>query len=271
MEMRLKKMMGTFCVLGMGLSFTVKAQNDFRFDQPVMRGTGCPQGSTSTVISPDQQEMSILFDRFTAEVPQYNGNNDNTEASDDNDPPGRRDDSRLSHKVCNIILSADIPQGQQVSGLQVSVDFRGTTIAAKGSRAVLRSALLSHRGPRRHENGTRQALLQKVWVGEVQEDWSLNLTKVLPMQSVCAVNGDRKVNFALRNTLMARMNPNLPAGNSTMALIAMDSQDLAGRMRFKVTYKPCQGGPGNGPGNGPGPGHGNGHGHGNGRGPGHGR
>jgi hypothetical protein len=42
------------------------------FNNVTYGGTGCPQGTVSTAVSPDGSSLSILFDEFRAEVPDYN-------------------------------------------------------------------------------------------------------------------------------------------------------------------------------------------------------
>jgi hypothetical protein len=64
-------------------------------------GNGCPAGTASVTVSPDGQELSILFDQFIA----Y-GNN-----------------ARESRKSCNLTIPIEVPQGFQISFYDV--DYRG--------------------------------------------------------------------------------------------------------------------------------------------------
>ena len=77
----------------LGLSgLTQKAHASFQFGEITARGRGCPEGTTQVVKSPDQKAMSILFDQFMAEVPQFDNDNDNDEVTGENPRRRRRDD-----------------------------------------------------------------------------------------------------------------------------------------------------------------------------------
>jgi Domain of unknown function (DUF4360) len=68
-------------------------------------GNGCPAGSSSATVSPDGQELSILFDKFIAL-----GNT-----------PGQ------SRKSCNISMPIQVPQGFQAA--LDSIDYQGYVAA----------------------------------------------------------------------------------------------------------------------------------------------
>ncbi|MFM6282235.1 MAG: DUF4360 domain-containing protein, partial [Dolichospermum sp.] len=55
-------------------------------------GNGCPEGSASVNVSPDGQELTLLFDKFIAE-----GNK-----------------SQESRKSCNLSIPIQVPQGFQI-------------------------------------------------------------------------------------------------------------------------------------------------------------
>src|SRR6476646_9035296 len=64
-------------------------------------GSGCPEGSASVSVSPDGQELSVLFDKFTALGNQ----------------------SSQNRKSCNLSIPIRVPQGFQIS--LYDVDYRG--------------------------------------------------------------------------------------------------------------------------------------------------
>ena len=72
--------------------------------QPIYSGTGCPQGSISTTLSPDLKTLSLLFDQFQTIAGQENGLN-------------------LSMKNCRIRIPVRVSAGFQVA--VVKTDFRG--------------------------------------------------------------------------------------------------------------------------------------------------
>jgi Domain of unknown function (DUF4360) len=64
-------------------------------------GSGCPEGSVSATVSPDGQELSVLFDKFIADATK----------------PAE------SRKSCNLAIPIKVPAGYQVS--LYTVDYRG--------------------------------------------------------------------------------------------------------------------------------------------------
>jgi hypothetical protein len=72
-------------------------------DEITYGGTGCPQGSVSTAISPDGQAVTMTFDQYFAEVGP-------------DTPP-------VVRQFCNINLPMNIPPGWQYS--LVELDYRG--------------------------------------------------------------------------------------------------------------------------------------------------
>ena len=86
-------------------------------------GNGCPRRSASVSVSPDGQELTILFDRFAAI-----GNS-----------------RRHSRKSCNLSIPIKVPQGFQVS--LYDADYRG--YVAPRTRGRLRSEYFfaGRRGP----------------------------------------------------------------------------------------------------------------------------
>ena len=112
--------MPLLCLTFIGFSaFTEEVQASFQFGEITARGRGCPSGTTQVIKTPDQKAMSLLFDQFMAEVPQYDNDNDNDEVSGENPRRGRRDNVRLDHKVCKIIINASISPGEIVESLDV--------------------------------------------------------------------------------------------------------------------------------------------------------
>src|SRR3954467_5616314 len=84
------------------LATTQVQADDIRLGQPAYGGTGCPGGSASVALSPDQQAISILFDQYVA---QAGGS------------------VAFDRKNCNIAIPIHVPQGFSVSVL--AIDYRG--------------------------------------------------------------------------------------------------------------------------------------------------
>jgi hypothetical protein len=82
-------------------------------DEITYGGTGCPQGSLSTAISPDGLAFTLTFDAYYAEV------------SSDTPP--------IVRQFCNIHLPMHIPRGYQYS--LVELDYRGYLFLDSGVEA----------------------------------------------------------------------------------------------------------------------------------------
>ncbi len=210
--------------------------DDFNFENIILRGTGCPVGTTTVIPTPDQKTVTILFDKFSAQVPQSDGNNDNAE-SDEDGAPASRLDTRLARKVCNIVINARIPQGHKVDSATISFDYRGSSAVQKGSIAAFRGNLIEIKGPR-GQGREKNPLFVKRWVGDTVEDWQVSNTVNVDANSACAVRQDRRFRFVLRNAVVARIAPNANPVN-TSALISLDTADLKGSLKLKVNYSAC--------------------------------
>lgn len=82
--------------------------------EPRYGGTGCPAGSASVALSPDQTAISILFDQYVVEA------------------GGRK---TFDRKNCNIAIPVRVPNGYSVSVF--AIDYRGFTGLPAGGRAQL--------------------------------------------------------------------------------------------------------------------------------------
>lgn len=217
-------------------------EDTFTFDNPVLSGTGCPAGTTSVIASPDNTTLSLLFDRFEAKVPHNDTDNDNDADSDENPVKDKRDNPKLSHKLCNIVLGANLPKGFALDSFEVAIDFRGFTQVEKGARAVFKSLFLERKGLA--PDGQHKTVLERrEWkdrngVG-INEDWNIHTQKSLNLPSRCARREERKIRFSLRNIIKASIHaPRTPLPS---ALIMMDSTDIVGSMKFKLNIKKCNG------------------------------
>ncbi len=96
------------------LSATLAHADNIQLGVPSYGGTGCPAGSASLSLSPDNTAVSILFDQYVAEA----GN-------------GRAFD----RKNCNVAVPVHVPQGMSVSVF--AIDYRGFMGLPAGARAQL--------------------------------------------------------------------------------------------------------------------------------------
>lgn len=81
------------------------------FGRPKLVGTGCPRSRLSYTHAPDGTDMSVMFSAFKAET-------------------GLSDRSK-----CRIEVPIDVPEGMQVSSL--NVDYRGLANIPEGGKGVV--------------------------------------------------------------------------------------------------------------------------------------
>lgn len=129
-------------------------------------GSGCPAGSASVAVSPDGQELSILFDDFIA------------------DATARR--ARERRKSCNLAIPIQVPPGFQVS--VYDFDYRGYVAPRTRGRLRAEYFFAGQRGPR----------IQRTIRGE--QDYSVRDRIGTLVWSAC---GD-KVNMRVNTALSAR-------------------------------------------------------------------
>ncbi len=86
-------------------------------------GSGCPDRSASVVVSPDGQELSILFDKYTAFA----------------------NNTRERRKTCNLTIPIKVPSGYQVS--LFDADYRGYVAPSTTGRLRAEYFFAGGRGP----------------------------------------------------------------------------------------------------------------------------
>lgn len=126
-------------------------------------GSGCPENSASVSVSPDGQELSILFDKFAAL-----GNN-----------------PRESRKSCNLSIPIKVPQGFQIS--LYDADYRG--YVAPATTANLRSEYFFA--------GNRGPVFSRTFRGETDYNVRDSLVTVADVWSSCSDSVNMRVNASM--------------------------------------------------------------------------
>lgn len=171
--------------------------------QPQYGGNGCPGGSASTVISPDNQELSILFDQYIAEAGGTTG-------------------KRIDRKSCNLAVPVRVPQGWSVAVFKV--DYRGYTAVPSGGQVKLESEYFwaGTRGPKasRAFNGPRADSYT------VTDDLIANTL----VWSACGAEVILRVNSNITAQANARL-------DQTMGTV--DSVDVSSGLIYHLSWKRC--------------------------------
>ncbi len=126
-------------------------------------GNGCPDRSASVTVSPDGQELSILFDKFTAQ------GNISTE----------------TRKNCNLSIPIKVPQGFQIS--IYDADYRG--YVAPSTTGNLRAEYFFA--------GTRGPVFSRTFNGETNYNVRDSLATVANVWSRCGDSVNMRVNASM--------------------------------------------------------------------------
>ena len=178
--------------------------DDIRLGTPGYGGSGCPAGSASVTLSPDQKALSILFDEYIAEAGGDTG-------------------KRIDRKSCNIAIPVHVPQGFSVSIFQV--DYRGYTFVPRGGEARFNVEYFfaGQQGPR----------VTKSFRGFVDDEYTLtnNLAAHALVWSACGAD----VNLRVNTSMLARSNR---WGEDTLATV--DSADIKSGLVYHLQWRRCR-------------------------------
>jgi hypothetical protein len=206
------------------------------FDNVIHHGAGCPRASVQTTTSPDGTTLSILFDEFRAEVPDYS-----VPQPDPRFPPGRgTPPARPSRSLrdCMLRFTAVLQPGTMVEAVDISLSARGSTILDPGVTASFASILVGYNGMSQGR-GRPVPLVQKQWGTQgVMDDWTEMPSTTLPLRSPCASHHQRSITFDMKNYIIAE----IPSGDLRRSgLISVDSADMSGMLRFRFRTRGCGG------------------------------
>ncbi|MBH8556348.1 DUF4360 domain-containing protein [Nostocaceae cyanobacterium CENA357] len=126
-------------------------------------GSGCPGGTASVNVSPDGQELSILFDKFIALA---------------NNP-------RESRKSCNLTIPIKVPQGFQIS--LYDADYRGYVAPQTIGNLRAEYFFAGQRGP----------IFSRQFDGETNYNVRDSLATVADVWSRCGDSLNMRVNAAM--------------------------------------------------------------------------
>jgi len=101
-------------LISIALTSAFASAAELQLGEPQYGGTGCPAGSASVALSPDQTSVSILFDQYVVEA---------------------GGSKSFDRKNCNIAIPVKVPQGYSVSVF--AIDYRGFVGIPSGGRAQL--------------------------------------------------------------------------------------------------------------------------------------
>lgn len=188
--------------LALGASTGALAQR-LELGFPSHAGTGCPQGTVSAALSPDNQQLSILFDSYTVES-------------------GYTNNRQLDRKSCNIAIPVRVPQGYSVS--IISLDYRGFVDVPRGGRAQLSVDYFfaGGRGPR----------FTRDFRGPRSGDYLINnrLVAEAVVWSACGASTNLRTNTSLLVETNSRFD---------QAQASLDSIDVESGVIYNLQWRRC--------------------------------
>ena len=182
---------------------TVAQADDIQLGEPGYAGKGCPAGSASVTLSPDNKSLSILFDEYYVEA------------------GGRK---KLQRKNCSIAIPVHVPQGFSVS--LIDVDYRGYVSVPRGGRARFSASYFFA--------GQRGPSYNKTFRGGFDDDYLIQnkLGVFANVWSACGADVNLRVNTAM----MLKTNRR---GDDAIATV--DSADVSAGMVYHLKWKRCHG------------------------------
>ena len=187
----------------LSLSSTAALADTIYLGNPSYGGTGCPQGSASASLSPDNQSLSILFDNYVAEAGNSTGR-------------------QFDRKSCNVSIPVHVPQGYSVSVFQV--DYRGFNgLPAGGSSQFNVEYFFA---------GARGPSYSRRFYGALSSNYTVSNTLVASALIWSACGKD--VNLRTNSNMLVTTNSNYDE-----AMATVDSVDIGANLIFHLQWRRC--------------------------------
>lgn len=164
-------------------------------------GTGCPDGTARTVLSPDRRTLSILFDHYVAE----------TERS-----------QRLARASCSLAVPIHVPPGLRVSLLRV--DYRGYARIPRGGRGSFRAEYFFA--------GNFGHTIERYFASGYERDFLLTDRNRLVTWSECGESVIARVNSS---AIAEKSSP----WSDEEAMVIVDTADVDAGILFYLEWREC--------------------------------
>lgn len=186
------------------MATTVQAQGSLRLGVPAYGGTGCPAGSASVSVSPDQSAVSILFDQFLTEA-------------------GNTTRRRIDRKSCNFAIPVQVPQGYSVA--LFAVDYRGYNAVPRGGYNRLDAEYFWA--------GTRGPRISRQFNGPLNDVYTVTdrLIATALVWSACGASTTLRVNASMMSMTNAR---------NEQTLGTVDSADVSSGLIYRLQWRRCR-------------------------------
>jgi len=177
--------------------------DDISLGLPGYGGNGCPAGSVSATLSPDQKALSLLFDQYQVEAGGSSG-------------------KTFDRKSCNVAIPVHVPQGRSISIL--AVDYRGYNNLPSGgtSQFNVEYFFAGGRGPSFTKN----------YNGPLDSDYTISnqLTADALVWSGCGVDVNLRTNSSMR----------VATKKNAQALATVDTEDVKAAIIYHLQWRACK-------------------------------
>jgi len=176
--------------------------DDIALGEPGYGGTGCPDGSASVTLSPDEKSLSIIFDEYYVEA-------------------GGATNKSFERKSCNIAIPVHVPQGLSVSILKI--DYRGYNNIPSGAKTTFNVEYFFA--------GAKGPTFSKSFNGPLDDDYLINnkLQASALVWSACGADVNLRTNSSIR----------VQTKQNKEALATVDSQDVSAAIVYQLQWKQC--------------------------------
>ena len=188
--------------VGLQLMSQAASAQSLQLGYPGYGGNGCPQGSASVILSPDNQQLSILFDSYMVQT----GSGLPT----------------VDRKSCNLSIPVTVPNGYSYSIVQV--DYRGFNSLPRQARSQLNVEYFFA--------GSRGVRTQKSFVGPLNDQYAVTdrLGAEAVVWSPCGAETIMRV-----NTSMTQF-----GSRYGDALSTVDSADFSSGLVYHIQFRRCR-------------------------------
>lgn len=188
---------GAIAMAGTAIAY----EDDIYLGQPGYGGTGCPAGSVSTTLSPDNKSLSLIFDEYTVST-------------------GGETGRTFDRKSCNVAIPVHVPQGYSVAVL--AVDYRGFNHLPRGSSSQFNVEYFFA--------GSRGPAFRRSFFGALDDDYMIH--NELGVRSMVWSRCGEDVN--LRTNSSIRL-----SGGRGEAMSTVDSQDVNAAIVYRLSWRRC--------------------------------
>jgi hypothetical protein len=177
--------------------------DDIRLGNPSYGGSGCPAGTASAALSPDQKSLSILFDQYQVNAGGTSGNT-------------------TDRKSCNIGVPVHIPQGLSLSIFKV--DYRGFNSLPYGAYSQFHVEYFFA--------GSRGPTYDKTFWGSLNANYLL--TNTLAASAIVWSPCGADVILRVNSSMLVRTN-----SSNQQAFATVDSADIKAGLIYSLQWRRC--------------------------------